>query len=368
MSFKKKNLPDVPEKPPSLSVSKAANRSSFRSLIGSRNSVSFADADSTDPLSLAEDVRGFHVLKDGAPPVTCDIVAVHGLAGHPYKTWSHGSGHLWLRDSLPDELTHARVMTFGYDASVFSRSIADVRNTATALLAELNTLRKGVEGRPIMFICHSLGGIVFKQALNHAHSNLPDDKYQDILDNAKAVAFLGTPHGGADAAWWSRMATRIIGTLSGYQAPISDRFLECLQKGSKELSAISEDFVQRSRPPFIIKSFFETKATSKGPASTVVCNSPVFLDTPLANACPTKIVDRQSAKIGVANEEAIPVETDHISICKAPSRDSYEFRVVARMIINVVDGITKAANDQPDSTCKSGYKSMNFLADSFSDS
>ena len=94
-----------------------------------------------------------------------------------------------------------------------------------------------------MFICHSLGGIIFKQAPNHAHNNLPDATDQDILDSAKTVAFLGTPHGRVDAAWWSRMATRIISTLSGYQTPIFDPFLEYLEKGSKELTAVSEDFV-----------------------------------------------------------------------------------------------------------------------------
>ena len=94
-----------------------------------------------------------------------------------------------------------------------------------------------------MFICHSHGGIIFKQALNHAHDNLSDATDQNTLDSAKTVAFIGTPHGGVGAAWWSRMATRISSTLSGYQTPIFDPFLEYLEKGSKELTAVSEDFV-----------------------------------------------------------------------------------------------------------------------------
>ena len=41
--------------------------------------------------------------------------------------------------------------------------------------------------------------------LDHAYSTLPDDTYQDTLNNTKAVVFLDSPHGEADAALWSRM-------------------------------------------------------------------------------------------------------------------------------------------------------------------
>src|ERR1700684_2527676 len=30
-----------------------------------------------------------------------DIIAIHGLGGTPYKTWTHENGVLWLRDVVP---------------------------------------------------------------------------------------------------------------------------------------------------------------------------------------------------------------------------------------------------------------------------
>ncbi len=186
---------------PSPSKSRSSLLASSLSIFGSRRSnkarntsIGSSDLGSAglvqqDTPESAEELTGLHVLRSGVEPVDFDIVAVHGLEGHPYATWTHPNNHLWLRDSLPDHLPNTRVMTFGYDAAVFTKSVADVRATARALLSELNTRRKGCQGRPIMFICHSLGGVIFKEALNCAHTKLPNDIYQDFLNSTKAVAF-----------------------------------------------------------------------------------------------------------------------------------------------------------------------------------
>ena len=217
----------------------------------------------------AEELTGLHTLRPGMEPVNFDIVPVHGLEGHPFATWTHPNNHLWLRDSLPDQLPNTRVMTFGYDAAVFTKSVADVRTTARALLSELNTRRKACQGRPMMFVCHSLGGIIFKEALNCAHTKLPDDIYKDVTDSTKAVAFLGTPHAGASAAWWAQKASLLVGVLSARLAPRSDKFVNCLKRDSNELARISSDFVHRAEP-LIIKSFCETRATGKANLSLLV--------------------------------------------------------------------------------------------------
>lgn len=77
-------------------------------------------------------------------------------------------------------------MTFGYDSKIFSKSVSEIPNFAAKLLGELRTHRASnaeqvnhlfffqeileqvtdrfsIKRRPIIFICHSLGGIVCKQ-------------------------------------------------------------------------------------------------------------------------------------------------------------------------------------------------------------
>ncbi len=45
------------------------------------------------------------------------IIAIHGLDGHRENSWTADNGVLWLRDLLPDEITPARILTYGYDAN-----------------------------------------------------------------------------------------------------------------------------------------------------------------------------------------------------------------------------------------------------------
>jgi hypothetical protein len=45
-------------------------------------------------------------------------LAVHGLGGDAINTWTHPkSNAFWLKDFLPQQITDARVMTFGYNAA-----------------------------------------------------------------------------------------------------------------------------------------------------------------------------------------------------------------------------------------------------------
>ncbi|KAL9634729.1 MAG: hypothetical protein Q9164_003918 [Protoblastenia rupestris] len=119
------------------------------------------------------------------------LVAVHGLAGDPFTTWTHVKGQpMWLRDLLPQAMPNVRTMTYGYNASFLNYTAnQDVRSIAAKLLAELADLRSGERvstykiilcgclhaahpalahgiqqsRRPIVFVCHSLGGIIAKK-------------------------------------------------------------------------------------------------------------------------------------------------------------------------------------------------------------
>ena len=102
-----------------------------------------------------------------------DIVAVHGLNGHYEDTWTWVSDDKsirqnWLKDFLPNQIPNARIMSYGYDSTVqFSKSSANVNIFADQLLNDLKSQRMdpGEKIRSIVFICHSLGGIVVKKVV-----------------------------------------------------------------------------------------------------------------------------------------------------------------------------------------------------------
>ena len=72
------------------------------------------------------------------------IVAVHGLNGDPFRTWTtEGSGKIWLADPdlLPSNLKNSRILTYGYNAMItamFGKTSSDrILQHAHTLIAEL---------------------------------------------------------------------------------------------------------------------------------------------------------------------------------------------------------------------------------------
>lgn len=115
----------------------------------------------------------------------CSVVAIHGLGGGPVATWTEPETKtFWLKDFLPTNLSSARIMTFGYNAdAAFSSTLGDIDAHATDLLVNVVDKREGSDvscsimylgspllkvllqeqQRPIIFVAHSLGGIIVKQ-------------------------------------------------------------------------------------------------------------------------------------------------------------------------------------------------------------
>jgi hypothetical protein len=96
---------------------------------------------------LPPDKNGLILLNEDtglqAPKYNVDIVAVHGLGGDAYSTWTHDNGTLWLRDSLLMDLPSAQVFTYGYDSTfVFSRGTSTLRDFARALLEDVRSERR----------------------------------------------------------------------------------------------------------------------------------------------------------------------------------------------------------------------------------
>lgn len=80
-------------------------------------------------------------------------------------TWAaRESKKLWLRDFLPNQLPTARIMIYGYNANVAINSGTDgIYEQATNLCGRLYHERRKTPNRPLIFVCHSLGGLVVKR-------------------------------------------------------------------------------------------------------------------------------------------------------------------------------------------------------------
>lgn len=126
---------------------------------------------------------------------------------------------------------------------------------------------------PIIFVTHSMGGLVFKKAFLDGSL---DSHYGRIIDAVKAVIFLSTPHRG------SNMAGLLNKILSTTPLISQKQYVTELMKNWPFIKAINEQF-RHIAPKLQIFSFYETLKTSIGLTSTV--NELPFFDIAFVLSC-----------------------------------------------------------------------------------
>jgi hypothetical protein len=165
--------------------------------------------------TIAVRSTGFTELGTGGDEPPGDSVIIHGLQGHPWRTWAcqkidntgpHGDTKYqrakrklmrkvsskinsnnveerapaepgpskwsvyWPLDMLPKDFPDQRILTYGYDSHVshFFHGATNQGNIFTigrTFLNDLAAQRLTNPSRPLLFICHSLGGLVVKEVI-----------------------------------------------------------------------------------------------------------------------------------------------------------------------------------------------------------
>ncbi|KAH0544281.1 hypothetical protein FGG08_001544 [Glutinoglossum americanum] len=238
-------------------------------------------------------------LTKESPALLADIIAIHGLNGDRKDTWTHPTtGAFWLKDFLPLDVPGVRIMTFGYNATAaFGNSISDFKDHAIDLLGSLVDKRQKDDEvqRPLVFIAHSLGGIIVKQALTSARI---DPKYRSIHEHTVGIIFLGTPHQGSKVAAYGGVLAKLATSVMNKPGP---SLVGALERNSAELLQLASSFKFEINN-FMVASFYERRPTGKGRLSTVV-------------------VDKYSALLEFEGEDQVPADTDHRGICRFADRD-----------------------------------------------
>ncbi|KAL3469230.1 alpha/beta-hydrolase [Aspergillus californicus] len=206
---------------------------------------------------------GVEVLFD-CPTAAIDICFVHGLTGDRRSTWTpHQQSAPWPQTLLPSKISRARILTYGYDAYIVRKSVASSNRTldhATNLLNDLTMNRASCDAlsRPLIFVAHSLGGLVCKKALLLSRNN-PESHLQDIFKSTKGINFLGTPHKGSWMADWARIPAAALGSVKSTNKSL----LEVLETENQFLESIQIEFwamvreLREGGRRFEVTSFFE---------------------------------------------------------------------------------------------------------------
>lgn len=249
---------------------------------------------------------GLHKIRgcDNADRVA-DVIFVHGLGGDARTTWHpKDQPEAFWPAWLGEDIATVGIWSLGYavNASAWKGHTMPLTDRATNVLDLLDL--DGIGHRPIVFVCHSLGGLLVKQMLRSA-SDFGNPAWKAIATQTKAIVFLSTPHSGADLASW----IKYIGTL--LRTTVSVEELEAHHPRLRELNL-----------------WYRNHVADFDLTTVVYCEK-----HPIAGIL---VVNETTADPGIVGVIPIPVDEDHVSICKPPSKDKQIYRRVKQLVENIV--------------------------------
>ena len=162
--------------------------------------------------------------------------------------------------------------------------------------------------RPLIFICHSIGGLVVKRALIEAHSH-HSASISNVYRYTSGIMFFGTPHRGSSLASSGLILQKILRVAPG-KLPVNQDILRQVQLDSEALNEIYQRFFLVAGESLLIGSFYETQPTKRLGIITV----------------------RSSAILNIQSEVDVALDTTHVRLCKFKGAADANYRKVLSLI------------------------------------
>ncbi|KAM5342890.1 hypothetical protein ACJ41O_013856 [Fusarium nematophilum] len=246
-----------------------------------------------------------------------DIIAVPGLGSHALGSWkSPNSDDVWIRDFLPKDVPNIRVLLYGYDTvlpgSLSKQSIEDLGG---ALLEQIIAFRAkdGTSHRPIIFIGHSLGGLLIKEALVRARRR-PSDANSDLSKASYGLLFFGVPNLGLRN---DQLRTLVRGQPN--EALIHDLLVDNDSEPSAFLKRLADQFSESCKGHYRLDKAGQWRKT--GPPSLLV----------------TEKSTTSTGLVAMAEEDNIALNTDHSGLVKYDSSNQGDYTIVRERLNRLVD-------------------------------
>lgn len=237
-----------------------------------------------------------------------DVIFVHGLAGNARGTWHPQEKEddddfwpFWLGEDLQKEGQEVGIWSLKYQVEPFrwKGNTMPLFDRAKNCLDVLDSYEIG--DRPIVFITHSLGGLLVKQMLCYAY-DCGTEEWKLIVKQTKGIVFLSTPHSGSDLATWINYIGKNITSVS----------VEELRANDSRLRSLNEQYQENLQLKNIpIKVYYESQKTSG-----------------------ILVVNPTSANPGIPGVKIIPLDRNHISISKLESRDLVSYLQIKKFVKN----------------------------------
>ncbi|KAM9155748.1 protein SERAC1 isoform 2-T2 [Pangshura tecta] len=179
------------------------------------------------------------------------------------------------------------------------RSRKSIAYRSNELLTKLRVA--GVGDRPLVWVSHSMGGLLVKKMLVDASKNPEMDK---IVNNTRGIIFYSVPHHGSQLAEYSMNARYLL---------FPSVEVKELSTDSPALKELNDDFLSFAKDKkFPVLSFAE------------------ILPTHIGSMIKLHVVPVDSANLGIG--DLIPVEVNHLNICKPKKKDSFLYQCTVKFI------------------------------------
>ncbi|TRX90263.1 hypothetical protein FHL15_008808 [Xylaria flabelliformis] len=289
-----------------------------------------------------------------------DCIAISGLASHPFGSWQPKNSDktfMWIRDVLPKHVYGIRAVVYGYETRLAeSRSFERIKDLASRLIALLTTYGWGSRSsKPIIFLAHSLGGLVLRDALRQL-SDSSTAEYKTLSRLFRGALFFGVPNLGIEQDSFQTIV----------QGNPNDTLIDDIRHGSNYLRRLN-DYFSRNPIEAHFKQFWAYE-TLESP-TVVVCDdseSRCMLSTNKSqrtsrgeinqNGPRAILVSRESATLrSIESNSSVtfPIKATHSDMVKF-TRESPDYHIVVSKISSIV-------NDNP-SNDSQRYNHQNYAS------
>lgn len=222
----------------------------------------------------------------------------------------------WPIDWLPQQFPSIRILGLQFESalSYWVKKVCPCEQNKSKLrFRSMDYLQRladaGIgDGRPVVWVCHSMGGLIVKGIINQSLAN-DDPKIKNIGQNTRGIIFLGTPHRGSAIAKYSQQTALLWPTTE----------VKDMEENSKELLKLNDEFLANIAK---LAAPVEIVSIAEGSAMKVFQNIRMI------------VVPLQSAFLGcgdfyVSNE-------NHLNLSKPISQNSFIYLTTANMIEKIL--------------------------------
>lgn len=246
---------------------------------------------------------------------SAEIVFVHGLDGSWDRTWRHPDlpaedpigWPAWLGAQANAQGIDCNVWSFAYPAASMGwrGQTLPMFDRAGNFLELLDLRLRGYA--PVLFVCHSLGGLMVKRTLVLAQGEPEGSAKANFLQRTRGILFLGTPHQGSGVAGVLAMLPRLFS-----RATVTTNELTRTQA---ELRSLNRSFLRLLRQQrWLVHQFGEGRDTYG-----------------------VRVVDEHSANCGSGDADfQIAEAEDHLSLPKVADREAVIYLRAMRMLEDIV--------------------------------